>query len=236
MNPVRFPVVAAQGLWLRSTLGLASAPGGGVSGTAPGSAGTPLRLAVLGDSTAVGCGVTGDDEAFAAAFAREIAARTGQPVDWQVVGQFGATSRRIRYRLVPRLGDELDVVVLLAGTNDVMARRGPALWREDLSGILTDLADRAGRVAVAGIPPFARFPAIPATLARYLGERADALNAVSQQVCERDPERTTYLAPPDGTPPPEFFGADRFHPSALGYRLWAQDLAARFVPAPRLSD
>jgi lysophospholipase L1-like esterase len=231
MNRVWLPVVAVQGLWLRSTVRPASTPGGGTSGTVPGPSEAPLRLAVLGDSTAAGCGVTGDEEAFAAPFAREVAARTGRPADWQAVGQFGATARRIRFRLVPRLGDDLDVVVLLAGANDVMAGRGPDLWRDDLTGILAALAGHTRQVVVAGIPPFTRFPSIPARLARYLGERADAFDAVSREICGRDPQRTTFIDPPGGTPPPEFFAADRFHPSALGYRLWAQDVAARLVPA-----
>lgn len=231
MNPAWLPVVAVQGLWLRSTLRLASAPGGGTSGTAGGPAGPPLRLAVLGDSTAAGCGVTGDDEAFAAGFAREISARTRRPAHWEAVGQFGATARRIRFRLAPRLGDDLDIVVLLAGANDVMAGRGPARWRDDLTGILADLADRTHRVVVAGIPPFRRFPSIPARLAHYLSERADALDAVSREVCAQNPKRTTFISSPAGTPPPEFFSADRFHPSALGYRLWAQDIAAHVTPA-----
>jgi lysophospholipase L1-like esterase len=231
LNPVWLPVVAVQSLWLRSTRRLTSAPGGGTSGAAPGPDGRPLRLAVVGDSTAAGCGVTGDDQAFAAAFAQEMAARTGRPANWEVVGQFGATARRVRFRLVPRLSDDLDMVVLLAGANDVMAGRGPALWREDLTGILTDLVDRANRIMVAGIPPFRRFPSIPAKLAQYLGERADALNAVSREVCARQPQRTIFIGPPAGTPPPEFFGADRFHPSTFGYRLWAQDVAARITSA-----
>ncbi|MDG4793005.1 SGNH/GDSL hydrolase family protein [Micromonospora sp. WMMD1082] len=231
MNPAWLPVVAIQGLWLRSTLRLASAPGGGTTGTAPGPAGTPLRLTVLGDSTAAGCGVTGDDEAFAAVFAREIAARTGRPAHWQVVGKVGATARRVRFRLAQHVDDDLDMVVLLCGGNDVLAGRRPASWRDDLTGILTDLAHRTDRVIVAGIPPFTRFPAIPGKLAHYLGERADALNAISQEICSRNPERTVFIGPPAGTPPPDFFGADRFHPSTFGYQLWARDAAARVTLA-----
>ncbi len=285
MNPVWLPLVAAQGLWLRSTLQLATAPGGGISGAvphtpagpsdgpapggpsaghassgpseghvsdshasgaspgghasgaspgghAPADPANPLRLAVLGDSTAAGCGVTGDEQAFAASFAHELATRTAQPVDWQVVGQFGATSRRIRHRLVPRLNPGLDLVVLLAGANDVMARRDPAAWRDDLTGILTGVAPRTRRTIVVGIPPFTRFPSIPVRLARYLAERADALNAVSAEVCAQDPERTTFIGPPTSVPPPEFFGHDRFHPSSAGYRLWAEDVATRLLPTP----
>ncbi|MFD4208600.1 SGNH/GDSL hydrolase family protein [Micromonospora tulbaghiae] len=234
MNPVWLPVVVLQGVWLRSTLRLASAPGGGVSGTVPGPGAEPLRLAVLGDSTAAGCGVTDGEEAFAASLAQELAARTRRPVGWQADGQFGATSRRIRFQLVPRLDDDLDLVVLLAGANDVLAGRGPDLWREDLTGILAGLTRRAHRVAVVGLPPFTLFPAIPATLARYLGERAAALDAVTREVCWDHP-RTSFIDQPAGTPPPDFFSIDRFHPSTHGYRFWARDVADRLClgqPAP----
>ncbi|WP_328475242.1 SGNH/GDSL hydrolase family protein [Actinoplanes sp. NBC_00393] len=227
MNPILLPLVAAQGLWLRATLKPAPEAGGATSGTAPGGSGTPLRLAVVGDSTAAGCGATHHTDGFAAALAQRLAADTGRPVAWETVGRFGATARRVRHRLVPLLDDDLDLIVLLAGANDVMAGRTPAQWNDELTAILTDLTARAGHVVVAGIPPFSKFPALPAALARYLGERAGALDEVSQRICAQNPDRTTFISSPAGQPPPEFFGSDRFHPSALGYRLWAEDVAAR---------
>jgi lysophospholipase L1-like esterase len=116
-----------------------------------------LRIGVLGESTAAGCGVDTHEEGFPGCLAREFVARTGRPVTWEVVGQFGATSRRIRHRLLPELGGELDLAVLLAGGNDVLARRTPGEWRDDLTAIVSGLADRAEHVVVSGIPPFARF-------------------------------------------------------------------------------
>ncbi|MFC0529202.1 SGNH/GDSL hydrolase family protein [Phytohabitans kaempferiae] len=229
MNPMLLPLVAAQGLWLRATIKPAPEAGGATNGTVPGVSGAPLHLAVVGDSTAAGCGATHHTEGFAAALAQRLAADTGRPVAWETVGRFGATARRIRHQLVPRLGDDLDLVVLLAGANDVMAGRSPAQWRDDLTAILTDLTGRARQVVVAGNPPFTKFPALPATLARYLSERADTLDQVSRRICAQNPDRTAFISSPAGQPPPEFFGSDRFHPSALGYRLWAEDLAARLT-------
>lgn len=220
MNPLLLPVVFAQGRWLRSTMRMAPAAEGPASGSVPGSSGPAVRVAVVGDSTAAGCGVRSNDEGFAAALAAELVRSTGRTVEWSAVGQFGATARRVRYRLLPRLGEGIDVVVVLAGANDVLAGRGPAQWRDDVAGILTDLAGRAGRVVVTGIPPFALFPSLPAPLGRYLGERAAALDAVSREVCARSPGRATWIGT-TGTPPPGFFAADRFHPSAAGYRYWA---------------
>jgi lysophospholipase L1-like esterase len=76
---------------------------------------------------------------------------------------------------------------------------------------------------VTGIPPFAAFPSLPTTLGRYLAQRAAALDAVSQQVCAEHP-RATWIGSTD-IPPLDFFAQDRFHPSAAGYRRWAQTVA-----------
>ena len=56
-----------------------------------------------------------------------------------------------------------------------------------------------------------------------VAERAAALDAVARQVCAGRPG-TTWVTTTEA-PPPGFFATDRFHPSALGYRLWAQVVA-----------
>lgn len=225
MNPLLLPMVAAQALWVRATVVPAAEPTGPPTGTVAGDGGPPLRIGVVGESTAAGCGVTRHDEGFAASLAGHLAARTGRPVRWETVGRYGATAGRIRHRLAPLLGADLNLVVLLAGVNDVLARHSPDRWRDGLSGILTDLAGRADHVVVAGIPPFTLFPSLPPALARYLAERADALNATTRQVCAVNPEITTFAAYTEGEPPPGFFAADRFHPSATGYHHWAATVA-----------
>ena len=223
MNPLLVPIAAVQGRWMRSTIKLASPAAGPTSGTVGDPSRPPVRIAVVGESTAAGCGVDTHDHGFAGWLARELAARTRRPVRWEVVGQFGATARRIRYRLVPQLGENLHVAVLLAGANDVLTRRTPGQWGDDLAAIVEDLADRSEQVAVTGMPPFAAFPSLPTTLGRYLDARAGALDAVSKQVCAEHP-RATWIGLTD-VPPLDFFAQDRFHPSAAGYRRWAQAVA-----------
>jgi lysophospholipase L1-like esterase len=225
VNPLLVPIAAVQGMWMRSTIKLASPAAGPTSGTVGDPSRPPVRIAVVGESTAAGCGVDTHDHGFPGWLARELAARTRRPVTWEVVGQFGATARRIRYRLLPRLGENLNVAVLLAGANDVLTRRTPGQWRDDLAAIVGDLAGRAEQVAVAGVPPFAAFPSLPTTLGRYLAQRAGALDAVSQQVCAKHP-RVTWIGSTDILPMgPDFFAHDCFHPSAAGYRRWAQAVA-----------
>ncbi|MGW1997975.1 SGNH/GDSL hydrolase family protein [Embleya sp. NPDC001921] len=226
MNPVLLPVIAAQALWVRARAEYLPPPAGAVTGSAGAEHRNPLRVAVVGESTAAGYGVETHDDGFPGAFARELAARTDSFVEWEVVGQYGATARRIRHRVVPELGDGLHVAVLLAGVNDVLARRSPTDWREDLTAIVDDLCKRAERVAVTGIPPFNTFPSLPNTLARHLTRRAGALDEVSRRICAERPH-ATWVRSDDIPVGPEFFARDGFHPAAPGYRRWAQAVADR---------
>lgn len=230
LSGIALPVVAVQAMWVRRStevLPPAAGPSSGVVGDGPAE---PLRLAVLGESTAAGCGVDSHDDGFTGALARELAGRTRRPVAWQVVGQNGATSRRIRHRLPPELGGDFDLAVLLAGANDVLSRRAPAEWRADLTAIVEDLGARATQVAVAGIPPFREFPSLPGTLARYLARRATVLDAVAAQVCAERPG-VTWVGSTDSMPiGPDFFARDRFHPSSSGYGRWALSIAEHLEP------
>jgi len=228
VNPLLLPVVAVQGMWVRTRteeLPPAGGPTSGAVGEAAESPAPPVRIAVLGESTAAGCGVDSHGDGFAGALARELVERSRRPVVWEVVGRHGATARRIRHRLLPQVGTDLDIAVLLAGANDVLSRRTPEAWAEDLAAIVDGLAGRAEQVAVAGLPPFGAFPSLPATLGRYLAGRAAALDAASRQVCAGRPQVTWIGAADVLTPGPEFFARDGFHPSAVGYGHWARMVA-----------
>lgn len=225
---LRAPVAAAQGIWLRTTTTMAPPATGPTSGRTGSGPGAPLALAVLGESTAAGCGVDSHQDGFTGSLAGELARRTGRAVQWQVVGRFGATSRRIRYRLLPQVGDGLDVAVLLAGGNDVLSGRAPQEWREHLSAVVDELLERADHVVVTGIPPFQLFPSMPATLGRELARRAVRLDQVSREVCADRPG-TTWVTMEE-LPRPEFFASDRFHLSGAGYRRWAEVVADHLVP------
>jgi lysophospholipase L1-like esterase len=240
MNPFLLPVIAAQGLYVRYSTEVLPPAGGPTTGTCPdarrsGAFGTegpeaggePVRIAVLGESTAAGCGVDGHDDGFTGHFARELSERAGRPVEWSVWGRHGATLRRIRYRLLPEVGSGLRVAVLLAGVNDVLARRSPRDWGEDLEAVAGELAERAEQVVVTGVPPFGEFPSLPGTLRRYLAARAAELDEVSQRVCA-GVAGVTWISSTDVLPMgPEFFARDRFHPSAYGYGEWARIVAGK---------
>ncbi|MBP2216992.1 SGNH/GDSL hydrolase family protein [Arthrobacter sp. CAN_C5] len=226
MNPLLMPLVMIQGRMARTNMRLLPPAAGPAHGTVGREGDPSLRLAVLGESTAAGCGVSTHQEGFAAAFAAELSKGPARHVSWQTVGQHGATARRIRHRLLPQVEGSFDRAVLLAGANDVLSGRTPQEWADDLTAIIEGLAGRAAHVIVPAIPPFQQFPSLPSVLRNYLTEKATALDAVSRRICET--KRSVTWVPSAGLPgsPAEFFAGDGFHPSALGYRYWAEAVAA----------
>jgi lysophospholipase L1-like esterase len=229
VNPVRALVIAAQATRLRRTIRLLPPAAGPTSGLVGESSAAPLTVAVIGESTAAGCGVENHFDRFAGAFARRVSALSGHPVEWTAIGQFGATARRVRHRLVPLLDHHHDLVVLLAGANDVLSGRPATQWRADLTATLDLLAERAERTIVMGVPPFASFPSLPRTLRRHLAESGRTLDQLAQAACA-ERERVEWVSSANGevVVGRDFFASDGFHPSAVGYRRWA-DVAAESV-------
>ena len=198
-------------------------PSDDAHGTVPGDAPT-LSLAVVGESTAAGCGVRSHRDGFAHLLAEELAGRDGREVSWLAVGQYGATAYAVRALLVPRLPVRVDLAVVLVGVNDVLALRSATQWRADLSALLGAVSGHADTVVLGGIPPFEVFPALPATLGGLLARRGRALEAISAEVC--DDLGVTLVPPRELGAGPDVFAEDGFHPGLGGYRAWAHATAA----------
>jgi lysophospholipase L1-like esterase len=233
------PMLAAQAVWVRlSTPRLQEAPAPHRGTTVGGGLlpDRPYRLAVLGESTAAGVGVASHDDGLVGNLATEIALRTGRTVAWSVVGRTGATIADVSERLLLELVAAMPagpwhLAVVVVGVNDVLGRTDPDEWTRHLSAVVDDLSGRAQRIAVTGVPPFDQFPALPRSLAHYLAARGRALDRASQQVAATRP-RVRWVDT-SVTMEPQFFSADRFHPSALGYQRWAQVIADIVVATPR---
>ena len=213
------PVLLAQGRRLRrETIRLPDA-GQPWLGTLDGD--DPMTLLVLGDSTAAGVGATTQDDALPGNLARQLGARTGRGVHWTAAGRNGATSRDlITDYLDTAVADRWDVVFLTVGANDALALRTRSAFARDMRVILNALTAVSPVVLVSSLPAFFRFELLPNPLRfnLYLHSRSleDAARAVAVTF------DTVHMSPP---PPPYtdgFFATDMFHPSATGYRDWAE--------------
>jgi len=220
MIPVA-PVLLAQGTRLRRDtprLPDAAAPW---SGTVAGP--NPLRLLVLGDSTAAGVGAPTQAEALPGHLARNLSDRTGRGIRWGAIGENGATARDlITDYLDEACSQPYDLVFLTIGANDALALRPRRAFARDIRTILGRLrtASPDATILMSSLPAFFRFELLPQPLkfnlylhSRSLEDSARASAATLDGV---------HMSPP---PPPYtegFFASDLFHPSAQGYADWAR--------------
>lgn len=220
------PLLAAQALWVRRTTPrLPEAAGPATGSTAGGTcpchapASPPIRLAVLGESTAAGVGVGTHDEGLAGHLAADLARRTGRPVTWQVAARSGATARRVVADLVGGLAPA-DLAVVALGVNDLLELTRLRAFERDLTELLTLVP--AEHVLVSAMAPVGRFPALPRPLRTVMGLRARALDEVIARVAGERYAPAELPVEAEG-----FFAADGFHPSARGYQAWAAALLSK---------
>lgn len=213
------PVLIAQGTRLRRDtprLPDAALPW---SGTVPGP--DPLRLLVLGDSTAAGVGADTQEEALPGNLARELSARLGRGVHWRASGENGATARDlIEKYLDDATASEVDLVFLSVGANDALGLRPRWAFGRDIRTLLHALRAGSPLVLMSSLPAFSRFELLPNPLRWNLYLHSRSLEDAARAVVARTPG--THISPP---PPPYtdgFFATDLFHPSASGYRDWAE--------------
>ncbi|MAB99149.1 MAG: lysophospholipase [Pseudomonadaceae bacterium] len=228
LSPVVLPMAV---LTRRKALRLMPAAGeqAGVAGAA--LAGEPLRLLVLGESTAVGVGVSCMQLALAGQLAGAMSQRFSRPVAWQVCGENGITAAKLHQRYVsqrsvttPAAGPH-DLVVVLLGVNDTTHLSSLKRWQASLQQIVHSLQHQAqttaDRVVFSGVPPLQHFTALPWLFRRLLGLRAvmldramrESATATGAQYLALDMDFAAHLMAVDG-----------YHPSAAGYRLWADNL------------
>ncbi|MBU0882126.1 SGNH/GDSL hydrolase family protein [Pseudomonas sp. MIL19] len=201
----------------------------GVSGQA--LPGEPLRLLVLGESTVVGVGVDQLQAALVGQLALALAVREGRPVAWRACGENGITAEQARERLLPQvLGQPFDLALLVFGVNDTTHLTSLARWEAALGSMAEALVARGAAVAFSSVPPLQHFTALPWLLRRLLGLRAGLLDTRLRQLAvgvgaSHHTVDLEFSA--------EYLARDGYHPSSLGYRVWAQGLAVSLAPAAR---
>ena len=183
----------------------------------------PLRLLVLGDSTAVGVGADHQDSALPGNLARELHRRWGRGVDWHAIGKSGATARDLVEHYLPTaLETGYDFVFLTIGANDALKIRSRAAFSRDVRGILSQLRERNpdAVLMMSSLPAFYRFELLPQPLKRSLYLHSSSLESAARAVVRSFDN--AFMSP---KPPPYtdgFFASDLFHPSSQGYRDWAR--------------
>lgn len=194
----------------------------GLSYDTPGE--PPLRLLMLGDSTAAGQGVHRAGQTPGALLASGLAAVAERPVRLRNVALPGARSDDLERQVGLALADpaELpDICVIMIGANDVTHRMPPTRSVRYLAAAVRRLRTAGAEVVVGTCPDLGTIEPVQQPL-RWLARRASRQLAAAQTIGVVEQGGRTVslgdlLGPEFAANPRELFGPDSYHPSAEGY-------------------
>jgi lysophospholipase L1-like esterase len=184
----------------------------------------PLRLTILGDSTAAGQGVRRARQTPGALLASGLAAVAERPVDLRNVALPGATSDDLDRQVARALMDAdrvPDICVIMIGANDVTQRMPPTRSVRHLSAAVRRLRTAGAEVVVGTCPDLGTIEPVQQPL-RWLARRTSRQLAAAQTIGVVEQGGRTVslgdlLGPEFAANPRELFGPDNYHPSAEGY-------------------
>jgi lysophospholipase L1-like esterase len=231
LTPPLVPVLLAQGYWIRKRTPRLPDAAGPREGTVPGE-GEPLKLIGVGESTVAGIGAAKHETALTGQLALALGRQSKRTVNWLVVARSGINARKSLTELVPQLaGRRADLVLIALGVNDSIEFHSARRWALDIERLIEAVRGEVGDalVLLAGVPPLDYFPALPQPLSFVLGARSASLGEASVGIAEKMKRVVHVPFQIEKRGSRQLFCADGFHPSELGYRLWAEQLAAGFA-------
>ncbi len=191
---------------------------------------TPIVGAVnyvaLGDSTGAGVGAK-EGGYVARLFKRIVGRRPGSKLT-NVCVSGATTSDVLRNQLKAALREEVNLITLGIGINDIGHGLSVEQFSRNYEEILSSLRQNAGAtIIVTNIPDISSAPRIPAIIRDEYQRSIVEFNRRLEEIAARhgvivfDVHSTTREQLPAH---PEFFSADGFHPSDEGYEFWAEKM------------
>ncbi|WP_285643571.1 SGNH/GDSL hydrolase family protein [Lentzea sp. NBRC 102530] len=189
----------------------------------------PLRFAVLGDSMAVGVGVTHPSQMPGVLLAEALAEEAERPVRLSTYAVSGSTTRDLVPQVDAAVLDDPQVALIIIGANDVTSRLGTGESARLLAEQVRKLRAVGCGVVVGTCPDLGTVRPIPQPLrmvGRQYSRRLAAMQTVAVRRAGGVPVSLANLLAPEFTARLDMFSSDRFHPSAVGYEAAAGVLLA----------
>ena len=191
-----------------------------------------LRLLIVGDSTAVGTGATTPAASLAGLLGRSFPRL-------QIVNRARDGAKFVAL-LAQLEGDErFDMVLVLAGGNDVVRLRGLEALRSDVERVTHRARQRAELVVLMPSGNVGNAPFFYAPVSWLMTWRSRRLQAFVHEAASRHGAVVVSLFREAADDPfvqqPALNAVDGLHPSDAGYRVWFDELTAQATLPVRLS-
>jgi lysophospholipase L1-like esterase len=197
--------------------------------------GRPIRLVLLGDSSAAGYGADAARNTVGALIAAGLAEQLGQPVELRCFAVVGAESRHLPPQIESAIECQPDIAVICVGGNDVTHRVRLPLAVRHLANAVRALRATGAQVVVGTCPDLGTIRPIQPPL-RWLARHWSRQMAAAQTMAVVEAGGRTVslgdlLGPAFAAEPDRMFSSDRFHPSGDGYAAAAAALLPTVVAA-----
>src|SRR5512142_1269120 len=195
----------------------------------------PVRLMMLGDSSAAGYGADSPAQTPGALLATGLAAHLRRPVELTCLAKVGAESRHLAAQVERALQRPPDVVAIMIGGNDVTHRVRVPLAVKHLVDAVRELRAAGVEVIVGTCPDLGTIRPIQPPL-RWLARRWSRQLAAAQTIAVVEAGGRTVslgdlLGPVFDAEPDRMFSRDQFHPSAEGYAAAARAILPTMMAA-----
>ncbi|MEJ8563055.1 SGNH/GDSL hydrolase family protein [Yoonia sp. GPGPB17] len=226
------PVLLGQAVHVRTRYVELPEPIGARSGTV--GSGPPLRLLVIGDSSALGIGVTTQADALLGQLTERLQAHA--TVTYDLVAKTGAKTADVLGWIDELPGPKYDVIVTALGVNDVTKGVSLRRWLQQQASLIDQLSSRfdSPKIIISGLPPIGQFPLLPHPLRWVLGRQAARFDrhlhalAAARSDCVALQFNMGLNA--------ANMSEDGFHPGPTVYARWADEVAQIVRTSPDLLD
>lgn len=188
----------------------------------------PFVYVALGDSTVEGIGASHPSKSYASLVYSDLS-RHYAPVDYRNFGKGGArVSDVATAQLSKAIEAQPRLITLSIGANDVIKRTSLRLFRADLQRLLHTLREQTtALIVMTNVPDFSFHNRIPASVKPVVRLRIRQYNKIIRQAAQANNVvlvDTFKVSAVTALRFPEAVSGDNFHPSDLGYTLWADTM------------
>lgn len=222
------PVLLGQAVFVRKRAIALPEPPGDRTGTI--GQGPPLRLLILGDSSAAGVGVQHQGDALLGQLTMHLSPHA--TVTYHLHAVTGAKTSDVLAWLDTLTDGPYDVVVTALGVNDVTKAVSLGRWQRQQTALFDRLTTQFGarKIVVSGLPPMEQFPLLPQPLRWVLGRQAARFDRHLHALVAARP--VCAMARIDLGLDETNMSEDGFHPGPAVYAVWANEIA-RIILADR---